>query len=276
MFIEFSDNYLFVNSDLIKCSSVNIETKGIKNIYEVFRVISGSPLFVDDHLKRLKHSLNKTGIDYSHNTIEEIKDYVLQLCDKNNKYFGNIELRITISENGEINRFLGFITHYYPEPVHYIEGVKVDYIEAVRDNPTVKLKYTNTREKANLFLNENKQYEVLLANDSNALTEGSRSNLFFIKDNTIYTAPDELVLCGVTRLNVIRLLKKMHYKIVYKAVKVTDINTYDAAFLCGTSPGVLPLASIRDVKFDVRNSILRNIILHHNDQISSYVTTNNS
>lgn len=273
MFADFSDDILFLNDDLIKRSDIQIPTKGVKNIYEVFRVISGSPLFVNDHFVRLEHSLDKSDINYTHRSIKLIKEQILKLCKENNKYFGNVELRILVTEEGKVIRFLGFISHYYPEPVHYIEGVKVDYIEAERDNPTVKAKYTSTRQQANLFIKDKQQYEVLLVNNNDQLTEGSRSNLFFIKGNVIYTAPDDMVLCGVTRLNVIRLLKRMHYKIIHKAINTSDIGSFEAAFLCGTSPGVLPISSIRNYEFDVRNSILRNIILHYNDQISTYITT---
>lgn len=273
MFLEFTDKYIYINDDIIERSKLIDETKGVKNIYEVFRVISGYPLFVDDHFNRLEKSLKKSGIDYSHKTVDELKQQVKELCKLNNKYFGNVELRVIVSESNLVTRFLGFIPHYYPEPVHYIEGVKLSIIEAERKNPNVKAKFTNTRLKANAYLQKTGLYEVLLVNNNEQLTEGSKSNLFFIKDKEIYTAPDELVLCGITRLNVIRLLKRMHYKIIYKAIKFKELDKFDAAFICGTSPGVLPVSTIESTNFNVSNAILQNIIIHYNDQISNYISS---
>lgn len=272
MVVDFSDKYLFYNNSLVLRAGMDTSNKGSKTIYEVLRVISGSALFINDHLQRLQASLSSSDIAYQTITIDKIHELISTLCAKNDKYFGNIEYRVTIDNDGSIHQYMGFIPHYYPEAVHYIEGIKTNYISAIRENPEIKAKFTSTREKANTYIVENNLYEVLLANDEGFLTEGSRSNLFFIKGNTVYTAPDELVLGGITRLKVIQLLKRMNSEFKYKAISVYDIHKFDAAFLCGTSPGVLPISSIGAVEYDVKNAFLRSIISQHNDQISNYIT----
>jgi len=100
------------------------------------------------------------------------------------------------------------------------------------------------REGANKMIADQKLYEVLLVNRDNLITEGSRSNVFFVKDNVFYTAPASSVLVGVTRKKVIECLYKLEYMLVEEAVISSEIGNYDAVFLTGTSPGILPVQSI--------------------------------
>ena len=39
-----------------------------------------------------------------------------------------------------------------------------------------------------------------------------------------------------------------------------DIGSFDAAFISGTSPKVMPIASVGEVSFDVNDPILRKIM----------------
>lgn len=270
MFAEFSNDFIFANNSLVANTNIQVNSQ-VTTIYEVFRVISGYSLYLSDHLKRMEKSLSESGIFFHIPDIEILQKQVKELCDKNNKHFGNIEFRISAMPDGEAECYLGFIPHYYPEPITYIEGIAIDYIDAVRKNPSVKRKYTPTREKANAFLKASGQYEVLLVNENKEITEGSRSNVFFIKDSEIYTAPDNIVLSGITRVKVLNIIEKLHLKLSYQAINIKELPLVDAAFICGTSPGILPIKAIRNYNFDVKNKTLRQIIENYNGLISSFI-----
>ena len=45
-----------------------------------------------------------------------------------------------------------------------------------------------------------------------------------------------------------------------EAVAAADIGSFDAAFISGTSPKVMPIASVGEVSFDVNDPILRKIM----------------
>ncbi len=70
-------------------------------------------------------------------------------------------------------------------------------IDWERDNPNVKIIKADYKEAvADGFARNNKfgrPFELLLADQKGLLTEGSRSNLFFIRDNQVITAPDERI-----------------------------------------------------------------------------------
>jgi branched-chain amino acid aminotransferase len=101
---------------------------------------------------------------------------------------------------------------------------------------------------------------VLLVDRNGQITEGSRSNVFFIKDGEVFTAPADKVLLGVTRSKIIEIIKGMGVRLHEEAVSAGDIGSFDAAFISGTSPKVLPIASTGSTEFDVNDPILRKVM----------------
>jgi branched-chain amino acid aminotransferase len=93
----------------------------------------------------------------------------------------------------------------------------------------------------------------------NLITEGSRSNIFFVKNDKLITAPDNLILNGITRKYVIAICKENKIDVNYECVKADDIKSYDAAFMTGTSPMVLPFSCINDVSFSVKLSLIEKL-----------------
>lgn len=273
MHLGFIDSVFFVNDQLTDIKDMaDSEMKVKKAVYEVFRVVAGKPLFIDGHIKRLKSSLNKSGIDFYGSEPEMLKKRVSELCEANNKHFGNIELRVALGEDGSVRKYLGFISHSYPEATAYLQGIATKTLNVMRKNPTVKAKNSDARKLANDFLAEHQLYEVLLVNAKYEFTEGSRSNLFFIKADKVYTAPDHVVLQGITRMKVLQALKNLNIEVITEAVNLNNLPTFQSAFICGTSPGVLPLNRINEQELDVSNRILRNIILEYNNIVNSYLS----
>ena len=106
-------------------------------------------------------------------------------------------------------------------------------------------------------------YEVLLVNRDGIITEGSRSNVFFIKNGEVYTSPTDAVLPGVTRTMIIRILEEAGIPLHYSAVRQDELAGFDAAFISGTSPKVLPVANIGDIAYDVDDPVLRSIMARY-------------
>ena len=50
-----------------------------------------------------------------------------------------------------------------------------------------------------------------------------------------------------------------------------ELDFYDSAFITGTSPKILPLASAVNYEFDVNNKILRLLMQLYNDLINNYL-----
>ncbi len=268
----FSNTHFFYNNNLIKNTSVDIIKPESIAVYEVFRIIGGIPLFAEDHIERLHSSMLLVGIYDFSITQQVFSNKVKELCTANNKQFGNIELCVSKPNNSTIDCYIGFIQHKYPNPLNYIEGVITLLMQNERENPKTKVKHTLARLKANEFLNKNNNvFEAVFVNSKGNITEGSRSNVFFIKDKVVYTAPQEIVLSGITRKYAIKALLNQNIDIIEKPVHKSGLSNMDAAFLCGTSPGIIPIKQIDNYKFNANNLILRNTILEFNSIVEKYM-----
>lgn len=224
--------------------------------YEVLRIKKSLPLFIDEHLQRLKQSViinSDISID-----VARIKYYIEDIISSNNIDEGNLKIAISI-ENNFITSYLYFIPHRYPSTSQIEKGVSLISQKSIRKNPTAKISDWKIRGSANSLIDNNNVYETVLINDEEEITEGSRSNIFFIKSGILYTAFDEYVLSGITREKVIESAQKLGIEVIYKNIKYAELNKYDACFISGSSPGVLQVKSIDDVSFSINNSIYLNI-----------------
>lgn len=248
---------------------VNIDSKFC--VYEVLRVMLGKPLFLKDHLIRLSQSLNGLGITEQVISDEEVIRGIDKLCFLHENYNGNIEIKIVQETRETFITFIGFIPHSYPKPLDYLHGVKTNLLSAERDHPNVKQKGSKARDLSDSALANCDVYEVLLVNSKGFITEGSRSNVFFIIKDKIFTSPSNYVLKGITRNYTLNIINSRNISIDFTPISVEDISSIDAAFLCGTSPGILPISSLSGVQFNVKNAYLKTIMQDYNSIIQQYL-----
>jgi branched-chain amino acid aminotransferase len=233
-------------------------------IYEVIRIMEGAPLFMDDHLKRFYHS---AWLLHLHIPVppQDIKDWVIQLIEANGVSEGNIRFSWCFKPTGRLQAW--FLPHFYPDLRMLKEGVACGLLTANRNDPNVKAVQASLRLIAENLMDRQRWYEVLLMNNEGRITEGSRSNVFFILDGQLVTAPDEDVLPGITRKKVIEIASNMGISIQYEALPVKKLSPSEAVFLTGTSPKVLPVKTIDDQQFPVDHLMVRELINGYNDLI---------
>ncbi len=248
----------------------------LKEMYEVFRIISGIPLFLEDHIQRLIKGANNTGIILNktyNDSIEEIKSFV----KTSNITEGNIKLSVYFDffTGKEVSREIRFIPAQYPSEDMYAKGVKSKLMASERINPQTKIANTEVRTQANKYITEHNIYEVLLVNHRGEITEGSRSNVFFVRKNTLYTAPDSMVLPGIVRKKVIELAQKSKIIIEFVAINAEkELKKMEAAFISGTSPGILPLKCIENYKLHPDHIIFKQLLNGYQQLVNNYLSTN--
>lgn len=241
---------------------VPAETEG--GIYEVLRVSRGVPLFLGDHLKRFFHSAKIAGKNILF-SLQQIEALLNELIQQNDVSEGNILLSCNI------NLIACFIPHVYPLLEQYETGVKCSLLYAERDNPNAKVLQTTVRMQADKMLKENGFYEVLLVNQFNCITEGSRSNIFFWDGKKIVTPPAQKVLLGITRRKVIQLASDLGLTVSEDDISVESLTAFSAAFLTGTSPKILPVNQIEKVSFDPHNVNVRILMQKYDDLMERYI-----
>lgn len=228
-----------------------------RSIYEVIRIIGGKPLFLKEHIERLVHSSEMSGIPLSCQPMQVIEG-IRMLVAANPFSEGNVKLLIRSSENSA-DFIVFFDCHVYPSQEDYKYGIKTGIHEAERTNPNVKTVNMPLRQETRERMKEDGYYEVFLVNRSGCLTEGSRSNLFFILGKQIITPPLSEVLPGITRRKIIEICRDIELPITESPVPKEDIGKYESAFITGTSPKVLPVRSIEEIGFWVDNPVIREI-----------------
>lgn len=225
------------------------------SIYEVLRMINGNPIFFDDHMERLRTSTNlQKKISLADST--ELKKAIINLTKTDKRKEANLKIVFNYKE-GSDNYLVYYIESLYPTEEQYKKGVKGTLFKAERKDPESKVINHKLRSAIYHKLMMEGAYEALLVNDDNCITEGSRSNVFFIKDNALYTAPENLVLSGITRKYILEICRENNIKVIEKCINSNDISEYDALIMTGTSPMVLPYNSLGKIQFRVNHPYIR-------------------
>lgn len=216
-------------------------------IYEVIRVINRKPVFLKEHFDRMNKSIELTGLDEKMNH-DEFSKYINDLICEND--FENCNVRVSFYVKEKPIILMYFIKSYYPSEEQFKEGIKVVSVKKHRKNPNVKQFESNFRDSIDRLLSEKNAFEAILVNDDDTISEGSKSNVFFVKGNTLITSLDSDVLLGVTRGKVIELCENNGIKVEKRNISFDELKSFDGAFITGTSNNVLPIRAIDDIVFN--------------------------
>lgn len=231
-------------------------------VYEAIRLIDGIPLFWDGHWNRLINSL--LAINSEIILQKEKFEENLALLITQNEYL-NTNIRIEIFGK---NILMYAISAVYPTSSNYEKGVEVNFIDAVRPNPTRKILRRSWKKMMELKINKSGVFESLMINDHGLITEGSHTNVFFIKGNTLYSAHESLILPGITRIEILHIAENKSIPFIYLPIYQKDVVNFDAAFLCATSLHILPISKINEQSFDINNDLMRSLVLDFQDHIT--------
>jgi branched-chain amino acid aminotransferase len=227
------------------------------SIYEVLRMVKGNPIFFADHMARLTTSVKLQKKEFLAD-IPTIRKAIIGLARSDKKRESN--LKIVFNYNNGVNNFLiYFIESGYPSEIQYKNGVKGILFYAERKDPESKVINHKLRSSIYHKLILEGGYEAILVNENNLITEGSRSNIFFLKGETLVTSPDSFVLSGITRKYILEICSENKISLEFSCVKVVDIKSYDAVFMTGTSPMVLPFNCIDDKVFNVKFPLIEKL-----------------
>ncbi|ELP87846.1 D-alanine aminotransferase, putative [Entamoeba invadens IP1] len=243
-------SYVSINSSLVSVESKELEeltqptTEPL--VYEVIRVINSKVLFKEDHIARLTKSIEKVEAQKQNSSaVEIVQTQLPKLISRLQLVNGN--LRVVVSPSIVL---VHQNVHHYPTEEMRRNGVILGEVQVTRENPNMKSirqNYTTTVSEAmkQVYFGQ-VVFSVLLINSDQCYTEGSHSNVFFVKNNTLYTTPDNLVLIGVTRKYVLQAAQALGMNVVTQCVHTSELYQFKA-FLSGTSLNVLPIHSVGNV-----------------------------
>lgn len=227
------------------------------SIYEVLRMIKGNPVFFADHMKRLATSVKLQKKEFLAD-IPQLQKDIISLIRSDKKRDSN--LKIVFNYNQGVTNYLVYnIEANYPTEQQYKNGVKGIFFFAERKDPESKV--INHRLRSSIYhkLIHEGGYEAVLVNENNCITEGSRSNIFFLKGDSLVTAAESFVLSGITRKYILEICNENGIGVEFSCVKAEDVTKYDAVFMTGTSPMVLPFNRIDDIVLKVNFPVIEKL-----------------
>jgi D-alanine transaminase len=249
----------YFNGQFLNLSDINISPfdRGFlfaDGVYESVRTYNKKLFRYKDHLDRLKRSLKETRIDFKE--LDSIENIIYELMIKN-EIDGEALVYIQITRGTAMPR-----THSFPKektsPTIFISvqelkesteeqinGVKVILHEDVRwlrcDIKSISLlPVVLASQKAS----DENAAEAILVRDG-MITEGTHTNFFAVKDETLYTAPkSRLILEGITRKVVLEFCDK--FKIDYREefIEKDKLKSFDEFFITSTTKEITPVTEI--------------------------------
>jgi branched-chain amino acid aminotransferase len=239
-----------------------------ETIYEVLRLIDSKPLFIEEHFDRFLGNFY-FDLQTVNNYKTLLKKNLQKLVENNDLKSGNIRFQFN---NNQIQNFCAwFLPFNYPTSRQYEKGVEVATYHGERNDPNIKSRDIELRTHLDNFIAKKKIYEAILINTHNEITEGSRSNIFFITDDKILTPPLAQVLPGITRQKIISLITGQGIPFQESRILKDDLSGVTSCFISGTSPKILPVRKIDIYQQDVTNPLLQRLIYAYDQMIISYL-----
>ncbi|MBT2582562.1 D-amino-acid transaminase [Planococcus sp. ISL-109] len=253
--------WILSNGEFVKEQDLEIskEDRGYQfgdGIYEVIRVYEGDLFTATEHIDRFYDSAEKIRITVPY-TKDVFHKMLHDLVEMNSIDNGQVYVQITRGAAERNHQFpinaepvvVGY-TKSVERPVGFMEqGVKATLIEDVRwlrcDIKSLNL-LGNVLAKQQAY--EEGYFEAVL-HRGDTVTEGSSSNMYGIKDGTVYTHPvTNLILNGITRRVILEICEDFGIEVVETAFTKQQALEMDEFFLSSTTSEVMPVVEISGQK----------------------------
>lgn len=218
-------------------------------IFDYIKIQGKQPLFLDDYLDRFYQSatLMELPLEVPRETI---KTAIADLARINDLEQSGLKMILTggYSENGydpgPPNLIMTQQPLTLPDQEKVNKGIKVITYAYAREMASAKtINYTTGIRLIKQI--KAKAAEDVLYHQKGEVLEFPRCNFFLVKKDGTIVTPDQGVLQGITRKNVLQLAGKK-YKTEVRAVQLSEIAAAKEAFLTSTTKRILPVVQVDD------------------------------
>lgn len=247
----------YINGTFIDSTAAGIPINdlGLQRGYGVFdflRVKGSQPLFLQQHIDRLYRSLEYMRLQLPYRK-EELITIIQSLIHQNR--LPNSGIRITVTGGASpdgytpVEPHLIIVQQPIPEPPDSIltspyqlvthqyrrqlpEVKTTDYLMAIWLQPWIKAQGA---------------HDVLYHADG-WVSECPRSNFFIITEENILVTPNEGMLKGVTRGNILSVAGKI-MQVEERPVSLEDIRNAKEAFISSSTKRIIPVSAVDEIDF---------------------------
>lgn len=251
------DTYCIYNGHLISLyePAVSFSNRSFRygdSLFESIRISNGKIMFLADHVKRIKLSMTtlRMNVPTEFNTIN-IEQLIAHLAEQNEiKKEARVRLTVFRNEGGYYTPETNDISFLIEiEPLNedgYIlnqKGLWVDIYAEIK-KPLNKISNLKTGSAlmyvmAGISKSSMKLDDCLLVNDNGNIIESINSNVFVIKNGTLYTSPiGDGCIDGIMRKQILNIAA--HYKILTfeQSLTVHTLTNGDEVFLTNAIKGI--------------------------------------
>lgn len=218
-------------------------------LFETFRTWNGRATLLPRHRDRMQRSAEELGLPLDPSTLPDA-EAVRMLCEAAGP--GDHRLRIVLSGGMEGRSTVWMTAAPLPPPAQG-EARILRSILADPDDPLARHKTLNywRRRIVQAQAAEEGAVDVVCVTPEGQLCEGTRSNLFLIREGRLFTpSTDGPLLPGVMRRFVIERARALGIDVIEEPLPVAAIDTNDEAFLTNAVRGMLPLARLLHAEWD--------------------------
>ncbi len=225
-------------------------------LFETIKIENSIPIELDLHLDRMYNSIEELNLNISEDKYD-LKSKILSYIDENNIVYK--ALRVTVFDEGYNISTRDIV--YNKEM--YNKGLKL-MLSTNKRGDSILYKHKTTNYFENIYIKryalENGFDDAIFLDYENRILECSISNIFFIKNNQIYTPNKDLsILNGIMKKRIIRLCGELKINIVETDIKITDLKKFEFCFVSNSLMGIMKVEKINDIKFKQNNDIFNEL-----------------
>lgn len=230
-------------------------------LFETFRTYEGLPFLLERHLERMAEGCKQLGIPFDQDS-GRLQDWIKRVMDSNDLKEAYIRYTLTAGED-----ILGLPAGDYLKPNHllyikalpkvedrlYIEGKELQLLSLRRNTPEGPVRFKSLHYMNNILAKRELSRYASAANGAEGLmltaqgmiAEGIVSNIFFVKQNKIFTPNLSTgILPGITREMVMELARIVGLRVEEGLYRWEQLIAADEVFLTNSIQEIVPVTTI--------------------------------
>ena len=267
--------------DGLSQDTVSIQDRSVQygdGVFETIAVREGVPMAWDLHLRRLYAAC--TALDLNQPDEAVLMEDLRRVCADQEKVV--VKIILTRGEGGRgyspapgSNNRRIVAAYAWPDyPADYSDKGIVAGISEIRlgHNPVLAgIKHLNRLEQVLIAreLADNELVEAIVLDIDDAVTEGSKSNIFLVKNEVLYTPRLDMAgVNGVIREAILQKAAEEKMEMRVEKLDLDDLFRADEVFFCNSVAGIWPVRLVDEKEYSVgpfsifiRNSLVANNII---------------
>ena len=265
------DGVIWMNGKFVEWRHANVHVLNhglhyASCVFEGLRIYNGKIFKLDEHTERLFKSAKILDLDIPYN-YQEVVDISKEIILKQNISDGYLrpvvwrgsEMMAISAKNGSTNiAIAAWEWPSYFSPKKLLEGIKLHVSKWLRPSPEsapTDSKAAGLYMICSLSKHEAEKLgfdDALMLDYRGYIAEATGANIFFVKENELFTPLADCFLNGITRQTVIEIAQENNIKVHEKHFELDFLKTCDEVFLTGTAVEITPVSSIKEFNFEER------------------------